>query len=110
LDAHVTADATEQWIRLALRDDVPFDPVAIAVRVPDCGYKLRRLEVDAVGRIEPGAFVFESSGQRFELAEPSPHRGHGRLTGSFEMPIAATPKLTLRTFEPAGEPPTDLGK
>lgn len=101
MDAHVTADATEQWIRLALRDDVPFDPAAIAARVPDCGYQLRRIEVDAIGTVDAGAFVFESSGQRFALVEAPERQGRGRLVGSFEMPIEEHPELTADTFSAA---------
>lgn len=99
MDAHVTADATEQWIRLSLRDDVAFDLTAIAAKVPDCGYKLRRIEVDAAGSLEEHAFVFASNGLRVQLAAPAAERGAGRVTGSFEAPIADAPQLTIEAFE-----------
>ena len=99
MDAHVTADATEQWIRLALRDDVAFDLEAIAAKVPDCGYKLRRIEVEAEGRLEEGAFVFASNGLRVTLDDAAIARGTGRVTGSFEAPIDASPLLTVEAFE-----------
>ena len=99
MDAHVTADATEQWIRLALRDDVAFDLEAIAAKVPDCGYKLRRIEVEAAGRLEEDAFVFASSGLRVTLDDAANARGVGRITGSFEAPIDASPLLTVEAFE-----------
>lgn len=99
MDAHVTADATEQWVRLALRDDVAFDLEAIAAKVPDCGYKLRRIEVDAAGRLEEDAFVFASNGLRVTLDEAAAARGVGRVTGSFEAPIGDPPQLTVEAFE-----------
>ena len=99
MDAHVTADATEQWIRLALRDDVAFDLEAIAAKVPDCGYKLRRLEVEAEGRLEEDAFVFASSGLRVTLDDMATARGVGQITGSFEATIDASPLLTVKAFE-----------
>ena len=99
MDAHVTADATEQWIRLALRDEVSFDLAAIAAKVPDCGYKLRRIEVEARGRLEQRAFVFASNGLRVALDAAAAVRGEGRVTGSFEAPIGAAPQLTVEAFE-----------
>ena len=71
MDAHVTADATEQWIRLALRDDVAFDLEAIAAKVPDCGYKLRRIEVEAEGRLEEDANLAQQAVVREQLRVPS---------------------------------------
>jgi hypothetical protein len=99
LDAHVTADATEQWIRLSLRDDVAFDLAAIAAKVPDCGYQLRRIEVEAEGRLEEAAFVFASNGLRVTLDEAAAVRGVGRVTGSFEAPIGDPPQFTVEAFE-----------
>ena len=99
MDAHVTADATEQWIRLALKDGVPFDPVQIAARVPDCGYKLRRIELEATGRLEGDAFVVDSSKQRFELSSPPETLGHGVLRARFEAPVAQPPELIFDAFE-----------
>ena len=99
MDAHVTADATEQWIRLSLRDDVAFDLAAIAAKVPDCGYKLRRVEVEAAGSLEEHAFVFASNGLRVTLDEAAAVRGVGRVTGSFEAPIGDPPQFTVEAFE-----------
>ncbi len=99
MDAHVTADATEQWIRLALRDDVAFDLDAIAAKVPDCGYKLRRIEVEAEGRLHENAFVFASNGLRVTLDEAAAARGVGRVIGSFEAPIGDPPQLQVEAFE-----------
>jgi hypothetical protein len=101
LDAHVTADATEQWIRLALRDDVAFDLAAIAAKVPDCGYKLRRIEVIAEGRMQADGFVFASNGQRVALAHPSSVTAAGHVRGSFEAPIGGHPELTVELFQAA---------
>ncbi len=101
MDAHVTADATEQWIQLALRDDVAFDLTAIAARVPDCGYKLRRIEVVADGRMEQDGFVFASNGQRVGLARPSSITAAGHVRGSFEAPIGEVPQLTVELFQSA---------
>lgn len=99
MDAHVTADATEQWIRLALRDGVVFDAHAIASRVPDCGYKLRVLEVEAVGHVADGYFIFASSKQRVKLQSSTVEDGDGVLRGHFEVPITAESPLVLDAFE-----------
>ena len=101
MDAHVTADATEQWIRLALRDEVDFELAAIAAKVPDCGYKLRRIEVEADGRLDQDGFTFDSNGQRVALERPSSVVGPGHIRGSFVAPIAATPRLSVEIFQPA---------
>lgn len=106
MDAHVTADATEQWIQLALRDDVAFDLDAIAAKVPDCGYKLRRVEVEAAGRLEEDAFVFASNGLRVPLRAPSAAQGEGRVVGRFEAPVDDTAQLTVTAFTPQPPRPT----
>ena len=98
MDAHVTADATEQWIQVALRRGVAFDPHAIALMVPDCGYKLRRIEVEATGRLSERRFLFESNGQSVDLTNPAANRGHGHIRGHFEAPSAPTPMLALDAF------------
>ena len=102
LDAHVTADASEQWIKIALRREVVFNPHTIALRVPDCGYKLRRIEVAAVGQLVERRFVIDGSGQSIELGEVAGVRGRGELRGHFESPIMVSPMLVVDSFVPHG--------
>lgn len=101
MDAHVTADATEQWIRLALRDGVVFDAHAIADRVPDCGYKLRVLEVEAAGRVADGHFIFASSQQRVKLQSSPGASGSGVLRGHFEVPVTPQSPVVVDSFNAA---------
>lgn len=52
--AHVTADTEEQWIRGALPVGSTFsvaNVVDLQKLLPDCGYKLRSVELEAVGRL-----------------------------------------------------------
>ena len=98
LDAHVTADADEQWVGVALRRGAVFDLQAIASRVPDCGYKLRRIEVEADGQLTGDWFVFEGSDQRVPVAATDGLGGHGRIRGHFEAPIGPTPQLVVDSF------------
>ena len=72
---------------------------AIAAKVPDCGYQLRRVEVEAAGSLEEHAFVFASNGLRVTLDEAAAVRGVGRVTGSFEAPIGDPPQFTVEAFE-----------
>lgn len=102
LDAHVTADASEQWIKVALRREVVFDLHALALKVPDCGYKLRRIELQAVGELIEGRFVVAGSGQAIDLLGVAVASGQGELRGSFEAPITESPKLVVESFATRG--------
>jgi hypothetical protein len=71
--------------------------------VPDCGYKLRRIEVEAIGQLDQRRFIFDSNRQVVNLEAPATKRGHGKLIGHFEAPITPRPTLTIISFE-AGDP------
>ena len=98
MGAHVTADATEQWIQLDLRHDVVFDLHVIGSMVPDCGYQLRRIEVEAIGKLTAQHFIFESNGLSFDLKMPVGSQGHGYVTGRFEAPIDKNPAFEVDAF------------
>ena len=66
--------------------------------VPDCGYKLRRMEVEATGQLTAQHFIFESNGQSFDLAMSVDRQGHGHVTGHFEAPITKNPSLEVDAF------------
>jgi len=109
LDAHVTADITEQWVKVALPRGKSFDPYGIAQMVPDCGYQLRRIELQADGELReqsdlpPGSapqFVVAGSGQRINLAGPVEQRGRVWLTGQFQAPVGEQPLLVVMGIEP----------
>lgn len=102
LDAHVTADATEQWITLALRRKSVFDPHAIALKVPDCGYKLRRIEFQAVGELAGDRFVIAGSGQVVNLSDAAVAAGQGELRGAFEAPVTESSQLVVESFVTGG--------
>jgi len=82
-----------------MRNGITFDLYAIAQMVPDCGYKLRRIEVEAVGKLEDRRFIFDSNGQTAGLDEPSTMRGHGLLHGRFEAPVEESPRLQVDSFK-----------
>jgi hypothetical protein len=73
--------------------------------VPDCGYKLRRIEFEADGELRTAPvsdggdsvseFVISGSGQRIALAGPVEKRGPVRLAGRFESPVGPQPKLIV---------------
>ncbi len=66
--------------------------------VPDCGYQLRRLEVEAIGQLTAQHFIFESNRLSFGLKKPVDRQGHGRVTGRFEAPIAKDPLFEVDAF------------
>jgi hypothetical protein len=102
LDAHVTADASEQWIKVALRRGVVFDSHEIALKVPDCGYKLRRIEAKAAGLLGERRFVIDGSGQGVDLSDVAAASGQGQLRGHFEAPTMVSPKLVVVSFAARG--------
>ena len=67
--------------------------------VPDCGYKLRRIEVEAIGQLDQRRFIFDSNGQVVDLKAPAATRGHGNLVGHFEAPSTPRPARTGSSFE-----------
>ena len=79
-----------------------FDPHAIALKVPDCGYKLRRIEFQAVGELAGARFVVAGSGQVVNLSDAAVAAGQGELRGAFEAPVTESSQLVVESFVTGG--------
>lgn len=79
-----------------------FDPHAIALKVPDCGYKLRRIEFQAVGELAGDRFVIAGSGQVVNLSDAAVAAGQGELRGAFEAPVTESSQLVVESFVTGG--------
>ena len=93
-----------------MRHGTSFDPHRVAEMVPDCGYKLRRIEFEAEGELRAAPvsdggdsasqFVISGSGQRIALAGPVEKHGLVWLTGRFESPVGRKPELIVERVVP----------
>lgn len=66
--------------------------------VPDCGYQLRRIEVEAIGQLDAQRFTFDGNGQSVVLKDSFGSQGRGRVFGHFGAPIAVIPVFEIDKF------------
>ena len=112
--AHVTLDATDQWVLAAMPDGVDLDLPGLAGIPADCGKELRYLELEALGDVRDGPLVeggpsvvhlvLSSNGQRIPLEGAVTGRGLSVVRGRFATPITQNMALAVESLEAAEQP------